>query len=86
MIIVNSKKEGFRRAGIAHPARPVQYSNDAFTADQLKILKAEPMLQVQEIPDPPPPSPEDDKTDKGGAAKSEQTGGKAKSPEGKAKK
>ena len=59
MIVITSKKDGFRRAGIAHKATPVQYPHDAFTAEQLKALKAEPMLIVQEIPDLPPAEKED---------------------------
>ena len=53
MIRIRSKKDGFRRCGMAHPAGPVEYPNEKFTPAQLKVLKAEPMLWVEEIPDPP---------------------------------
>jgi hypothetical protein len=45
-----SKKDGFRRCGIAHPAAPVIYPDGKFTPEQIAILKAEPMLIVEEIP------------------------------------
>lgn len=51
MIRIISKKEGFRRCGIAHPSTPTDYSNDKFSGKELKRLKAEPMLIVQELPD-----------------------------------
>lgn len=50
MIQIVCKRPGFRRAGIAHPASAV-YPTDKFTAEQLKALKAEPMLIVTEVPD-----------------------------------
>lgn len=49
MIRITSKTAGFRRAGIAHPAAPTDYQDDAFTKAQLAQLKAEPMLVVEEI-------------------------------------
>ncbi len=54
MIRITSKKEGFRRCGIAHCEKPIDYPNDRFSAKQLKALKDEPMLVVQELPDPEP--------------------------------
>ncbi len=53
MIRIRSKKEGFRRCGIAHSEKPVDYPDDKFTKKQLQELKAEPMLLVEELPDPP---------------------------------
>lgn len=53
MIRITSKVSGFRRAGIAHPASPTDYANDAFTKQQLTQLKAEPMLVVEELDDKP---------------------------------
>lgn len=50
MIIITAKADGFRRAGTAHPAAPTEYPDDAFTKEQLKALKAEPMLVVVENP------------------------------------
>lgn len=46
MIIIESKKDGFRRCGVAHPAVPVSHPDDRFTAEELAALQAEPMLIV----------------------------------------
>ncbi len=46
MIIITSKRDGFRRCGMAHPAAATEYADDAFTGEQLKTLRAEPMLTV----------------------------------------
>lgn len=46
MITITSKKNGFRRCGIAHAEVATSYEDDAFTAKQLKELQAEPMLTV----------------------------------------
>lgn len=46
MIIITSKRAGFRRAGIAHPAESTEYPDDFFSPQQLEQLRAEPMLQV----------------------------------------
>lgn len=48
---ITSKSNGFRRCGIAHPDTPVVHSRDAFTPEQVEILKAEPMLIVEELPE-----------------------------------
>jgi hypothetical protein len=48
-VIITSKRDGFRRCGIEHPAKPVEYPDDRFTEEQLKKLKAEPMLIVQVV-------------------------------------
>jgi hypothetical protein len=53
MIRIISKKEGFRRCGIAFSGTPVDYPNDTFTAQQIAALEAEPMLVVMEVPDDP---------------------------------
>lgn len=45
-ITIISKREGFRRGGMAHPAKPTTYPDDKFTAEQLAAIKAEPMLVV----------------------------------------
>ncbi len=47
MIIITAKKDGFRRCGVAHSARPVEHKDDAFTPEQLAELQAEPMLVVE---------------------------------------
>lgn len=59
---ITAKRDGFRRAGIAHPGTPVDHLASKFTEAQIKALKNEPMLVVEEIqvkeekakePDPP---------------------------------
>jgi len=52
MITITSKKNGFRRCGIAHADTPTEYPNDAFSPAELKVLKAEPMLTVVFKKDP----------------------------------
>lgn len=53
-ICIASKKDGFRRCGIAHPAEPTTYPAKDFDKEQLACLMDEPMLVVTEvdIPDP----------------------------------
>ena len=41
-----------------HPKGPVDYPDDKFSKDELKILKAEPMLTVEHIPDKETPEKE----------------------------
>jgi len=55
IIRITAKKDGFRRAGLVHPATPTDHPIERFTASQLVDLKAEPMLVVQELelPDEP---------------------------------
>ena len=50
-IRITSKKNGFRRCGIEHPDKPTMYPDKKFSKEQLEILKGEPMLIVEEIPD-----------------------------------
>jgi hypothetical protein len=47
MIKITSKKAGFRRCGIAHPKETASYPDGRFSAGELAILKAEPMLTVE---------------------------------------
>ena len=49
MIRITSKRDGFRRCGIAHPKGATEYPDDRFSQEQLETLKAEPMLVVEEI-------------------------------------
>lgn len=51
-IRIVSKVAGFRRCGIEHPDKPVVYPDTRFTKEQLAMLKAEPMLIVDEVADP----------------------------------
>lgn len=46
MITITSKRDGFRRCGKAHAARPTEYPDSAFSKKDLAILQAEPMLVV----------------------------------------
>ncbi|MBR0681916.1 hypothetical protein GXW74_15585 [Roseomonas eburnea] len=47
-LVILCRRPGFRRAGIAHPAR-AEYAAGAFTAEQLAVLAAEPMLRLVPI-------------------------------------
>jgi hypothetical protein len=49
MIRIKSKRHLFRRCGVAHPKGPVEYPDGRFSEDELEILKAEPMLNVEVI-------------------------------------
>jgi hypothetical protein len=51
-IKITSKKDGFRRAGLTHSGTVV-YPDEAFTDEQLKTLKAEPLLVVEETSEEP---------------------------------
>lgn len=50
MIRITAKRPGFRRCGVAHPAAPTDYPDDHFSAEQLAMLRAEPMLTVEAAP------------------------------------
>lgn len=52
MIKITAKKDGFRRAGMAHPASPTLHADDAFTPEQLAAIETEPMLVVEHIASP----------------------------------
>lgn len=62
-----SLKDGFRRCGIEHPAKPVIYPEGTFTKEQVKKLKAEPLLVVEEVEAPKDKGPKKDQ-DKGSGA------------------
>jgi len=49
MIRITSKREGFRRCGVAHSKAAVDWPDDRFSEEELATLKAEPMLLVTEI-------------------------------------
>lgn len=51
MIRITAKKDGFRRGGVAHPAKATDYADDRFTKAELKALAAEPMLTVEVLDD-----------------------------------
>jgi len=52
MIRITSKRENFRRCGIPHPKAATEYSDDKFSAKEIAILKADPMLTVEHLDDP----------------------------------
>ena len=52
-IRITSKKEGFRRCGVAHSQKPRTYPDDRFSKEELGRLEAEPMLIVERIPEEP---------------------------------
>ncbi|MCX7204746.1 MAG: HI1506-related protein [Proteobacteria bacterium] len=58
MIRITSKRDGFRRASIAHAALATDYKNDDFSEEQLALLQAEPMLIVEIIADTVEPTVE----------------------------
>lgn len=51
MLIITSKKDSFRRCGVAHPAESTEYPDGTFTPEEIEILHAEPMLVVLEAAD-----------------------------------
>lgn len=51
MIQITSKRDKFRRCGVAHPDKPTEHPDDRFTKKELERLKAEPMLFVEIVPD-----------------------------------
>ena len=57
-IKIRSKRAGFRRCGVAHPAEWTEYPDDRFSAEEMARLQAEPMLQVEFVP--PPADEEED--------------------------
>lgn len=58
MIVITAKKEGFRRCGVAHAARPVEWPGGRWTGEELAALLAEPMLTVEVVEDPAPVDPD----------------------------
>lgn len=53
MIKIRAKKDGFRRAGQAFSSTLTEYSDDQFSPEQIKQLQAEPMIEIQLLPDLP---------------------------------
>jgi len=49
-IIIKSKREGFRRCGLAHSKEPVTHDDGRFSEEELARLRAEPMLTVEIVP------------------------------------
>jgi hypothetical protein len=62
-IRIRAMRDGFRRAGLAHPAAWTDHADDAFSPEQAAALEAEPMLVVERVaaadPEPgPAPGPQ----------------------------
>lgn len=47
MLRIRSKKDQFRRCGVAHSSEWTEYPDGRFTAEEVETLRAEPMLQVE---------------------------------------
>ena len=54
MIRITSRKDGFIRGGVRHPAEPTAYPDKFFGKAQLEAIEAEPMLVVEHIDGPAP--------------------------------
>ncbi|ADU63406.1 MAG: hypothetical protein KUA35_10220 [Pseudodesulfovibrio sp.] len=48
-VIITAKHDGFRRCGVAHPAKPTEHPDDRFTEAELAVLKADPNLVVHQV-------------------------------------
>lgn len=57
MIRITAKKEGFRRAGVAHPKVATEYPDDRFSEEELEILQAEQQLVVEILEEKKPTAP-----------------------------
>lgn len=66
-IKIVAKKEGYRRAGLAHSGTRY-YEDGHFSATQLAALEAEPNLDVSHIDEMPPGVEADDSDGKPGKA------------------
>lgn len=53
MLRIRSKSDGFRRCGVPHPSEWKEHPDGTFTPEQVEILRAEPMLQVEEVKESP---------------------------------
>lgn len=50
-IRITSKRAGFRRCGMPHPAEPTVYPDGRWTEEEMERLRAEPMLVVEVVPE-----------------------------------
>ena len=46
-LIITAKREGFRRAGLAHSEKATEHAAGRFTEAQVEQLTSDPMLVVQ---------------------------------------
>ncbi|MDI3326775.1 HI1506-related protein [Pontibacterium granulatum] len=53
---ITSAIEGFRRAGVAHPAQPTVYPADHFSEEQHRQLQAEARLSLEYLEEDPNPN------------------------------
>lgn len=49
LVRVTSKRDGFRRGGIAHSSKPVDYRPGELSPEQLEAILAEPLLTVEVV-------------------------------------
>ena len=62
MILISAKKkDGFRRCGVLHSFEATEHDDGVFTAEQLAILQAEPMLSVSVVLAEEPKKPKAEK-------------------------
>lgn len=54
---ITSRRAGFRRCGVAHPAVATHHSRSRWSAEEVDQLKAEPMLIVEEVGTAAPKGP-----------------------------
>lgn len=79
-IIITALEDGFRRCGVAHSKEAQEHADDVFSAAQLAMLQAEPMLLVEVTsapePDPTEAKPPAKKPRRAKAEEKPATGGK----------
>lgn len=88
MIEITAKRDGHRRAGMAHSATPTQHEAGVFDEDQLQMLMDDPQLVVREIeaaepkapPAPAPKAPEPNAVNNGGYQTGGNNGGENSDP------
>lgn len=81
--MVTSKKEGFRRCGVAWPKGPSVFDEARFSPEEWKAIKAEPMLIVTAIgtkSEPEAPETADETPEAGLEAAASEKPGKARKP------
>jgi len=59
MIKIRAKRDGFRRAGIAHSKKGKIFPDDAFDKDQMAQLESDPMITVEHLPNATAPDTEE---------------------------
>lgn len=50
-IVITAKRDGFRRAGIAHSSKPTRHADNFFSEEQLKAMLKEPQLTLAHVED-----------------------------------